>query len=199
MNDFFTVDPYPLTWPENWPRTKRPAVSNFYGNTIGKARDAVLKELRLMGARSIVISSNLPLRKDGQLAAVRVALADPGVAVYFERDGAGQCIPCDKWSAVEDNLWAIAKTVAALRGIDRWGAKAMVDATLKGFMALPESTGGGSWWNVLGVAATASVDDIRRAFFAKAKDVHPDLTGERSAWDAIQEAYDAGIAARSLT
>jgi hypothetical protein len=55
-------------------------------------------------------------------------ISDSGAAVYFTRKGRDQCIACDKWDSVRDNLHAIGKTIEALRGIDRWGTGEMVDA-----------------------------------------------------------------------
>ena len=39
-----------------------------------------------------------------------------------------RAIACDKWDSIRDNLHAVAKTIEALRGIDRWGTGEMVDA-----------------------------------------------------------------------
>lgn len=63
---------YPLQWPEGWPRTPygaRETDARFrgptYGLTFGRARDQMLAELELLGAKNVVISSNLELRQDG--------------------------------------------------------------------------------------------------------------------------------------
>ncbi|WP_051532952.1 hypothetical protein [Arthrobacter sp. 9MFCol3.1] len=113
-----------------------------------------MAELRLLGVKNIVLSSNQELRRDGLPYAKRPQPMDRGVAVYFEREGKQQCIPCDKWSRIEDNVQAIRKTIEALRGLERWGAKSMVDAAFQGFLALPATSQAmqlAAWWEVLGV------------------------------------------------
>lgn len=56
-----------------------------------------------------------------------------GGAVYFKLDGEDQCIPCDKWRTIAENMRAIEKTIEALRGLERWRAKEMVNAPFRGF------------------------------------------------------------------
>jgi hypothetical protein len=79
---------YPLAWPEGWVRTrpqdrkpqsqwKKPA--NFY-------RDSLEKEFERMKSPSSLISSNIPLNLRGALTP-GIEPLDPGVAVYFSREG----------------------------------------------------------------------------------------------------------------
>jgi hypothetical protein len=100
-----------------------------------------MNEIRKLGSKQVVISSNLELRNDGLPRASQRAPTDQGVAVYFNLNGRSQCFPCDRWTTVEHNLWAIAKSIEALRGLERWGAKTMVDAAFRGFQALPAPDG----------------------------------------------------------
>ncbi len=83
------------------------------------------------------------------------------------------CFACDKWDQVEDNLYAIAKTIEALRGIERWGTGDMVEQAFTGFVSLPSN----SPWSTLGVDPAASPGEIEGAYRAKAKDAHPDRGG----------------------
>lgn len=50
---------------------------------MGKARDQLLAELRLLGAKGLVVSTNVELRLDGLPYSESRHIADPGVAVYF--------------------------------------------------------------------------------------------------------------------
>ena len=193
------TDAYPLTWPPGWRRTPnhqiRPA---RFGTSFAKARDSLLNELRLLGARSIVISSNITLRRDGLPYANTPQPVDRGVAVYFDREGKQQCIPCDKWARIEDNIHAVNLTVAALRGLDRWGAKDMVDAAFRGFQALPAPDGSpmigrAPWYDILGVEPTSTKDEIRRRYLELAKETHPDLGGSVTTFQTIKEAYEEGL------
>ena len=64
----------------------------------------IVRELHLLGARNIVISTNIELRREGLPDAGRPAPADLGVAVYFTYNGSEQCIPCDKWRTIRENM-----------------------------------------------------------------------------------------------
>lgn len=130
------VDAYPLQWPAGKPRTQIPKRSNFSGSQ-NECQNQVVKEVKLLGGRNLVISTNIKLRQDGLPYASQRAPDDKGVAVYFEYEGNQQCFACDKWDLVKDNMRAIAKTIEALRGIGRWGSGDMVRSAFKGFQALP--------------------------------------------------------------
>jgi hypothetical protein len=107
------IQAYPLQWPEGWPRTKVRRAASFDTRFID-ARDGLLNEVRLMGGRQPVISSNVPLRMDGLPRANFTRDPDPGVAVYFALQSEPRVFACDRWTHVEDNLQAIRKTIEAL-------------------------------------------------------------------------------------
>lgn len=189
---------YPLQWPAGWPRAQSRQYSNFYA-TQSQAQQGILHQLKLLKAQDVVISTNVRLRRDGLPYTGDRAPADPGVAVYFILNGQQQCIPCDKWARVWENMRAIEKTIEALRGIERWGAKEMVDAAFRGFQALPAPSGGeyleadAPWYVILGVNQFASKDEIKVAYREKAKSAHPDQGGSSREWESLQRAYDKGI------
>lgn len=184
------IEAHPLSWPAGWPRTARPERSRFEV-TFTDARRGVIYEIERLGGRDIVISSNLPLRKDGLPYANTREPDDPGVAVYFILDGQQRCFPVDKWDRVRDNLRAIEKSVEALRGLDRWGSKHMIDAAFAGFAALP--AGGAqdpdAWWTVLEVESDATLGEIREAYRRLVRLHHPDVGGYPPRFLRIQEAY----------
>jgi hypothetical protein len=184
------IDAYPLTWPVHWPRTHTPQRSSFQ-TTIANARMGVLRELEFLGARDIVISSNAELLRNGDIASRQRYIEDTGVAVYFTLRGEQKCIPCDKWIALQDNLRAIEKTINALRGIERWGAKELVDAAFRGFEALPS---GERWWEILAVPQSASKDVVTMAYRRLVKLQHPDAGGDAERFHRIQQAYDEAVA-----
>ena len=184
---------FPLHWPAHWPRTEYPQRARF-DTSQDRAQRGILFELDLMGVsgESIVISTNLELRRDGLPYTRQRYMNDPGVAVYFVRDGQQLCIPCDKWDRIQDNMQAIRKTLEALRGLERWGAKTMVDAAFPGFDALPaqstpaQSTDG--WWVVLGVDRGASFDEVGAAYRRRVKETHPDMGGSAEAFQRVHDA-----------
>lgn len=185
MSNTFTA--YPLAWPMGWGRTSRRSRSRYSDRSVAMARIELTDELRLMGARDVVISSNLQLRNDGLPRSGQRQPLDPGVAVYFKRKGADGCFACDTWLSVEDNLWAIVLTIRALRQIDRAGASDMLDRAFTGFQALPAPSS--EWWQVLGVESDVAEVLVRARYRELVKLHHPDAGGDRIQFERIQNAW----------
>lgn len=190
------MDAYPLQWPAGWPRSKSPQPARFQV-TMNESVKNLYDELDRLGASNIIVSSNMRLRLDGRPTATQNRLEDEGIAVYFTLSGAQQCIPCDKWSTVKDNVRAVGLTVAALRGLERWGAKEMVNAAFRGFRALPENIILGEhvsrpWHEVLQVSPNADQEIIRAAWKRLISRYHPDNTesGDATKFAEVQKAYN---------
>ena len=195
-----TVEAFPLHWPAGRPRTEPHWREHArFDTSMARARDAVVLEIeRLTGTRrygdaNIVISTNVELRQDGLPYANRRAPADTGVAVYFTHRGRQLCFACDRWIRIEDNMQAIAKTIEALRGIERWGTGDMLEAAFTGFVALPAPGAEKHWRDVLGPCLT--IDDARAAYRRAAAVAHPDRGGSDTqmaelnrAWEQAQQA-----------
>jgi hypothetical protein len=133
------------------------------------------------------------LRRDGLPYAGRRPVQDPGVAVYFRLNGEDRCIAVDRWDSVGDNMHAIALTINALRGLDRWGSTGMVAAAFAGFAALPAGgiSDGRPWRAVLEVAPDADRASIDSAYRRLVKVWHPDVNGgDDSRFLEIQAAYE---------
>lgn len=184
-----TAEAFPLAWPAGWSRAGKRKPAPF-GMTMAGARDHLMSELRLMGARYPVLSSNVELRRDGLPYANQREPSDPGVAVYFEWHGKQMTFACDRWDKVRDNVRAIGKTIEALRGIERWGASDMMERAFSAFEALPAPE---QWWQVLGVPQNASRDEIQRAYREKARTAHPDAGGSDAAMSRLNAARDQGL------
>lgn len=193
------IDAYPLQWPAAWPRTERPQRAAFK-TPLAAAREELRTELRRLGATNVVISTNIIVNADGTYRSKQRVPDDRGVAVYFKLRGEEQCFPCDRWSQVEDNLHAIALSIGALRGLDRWGAKEMVNAAFRGFKALPASAivtpfTAKPWHEVLEVSPTASAETIRAAYKSHLLKAHPDQGGTATQFQIVQNAYkQSGVA-----
>jgi len=192
---------YPLQWPLGRKRTEwhQRARARFekqrtrQAHTVGEGVQEILRELRLMDARDVVISSNIQLRADGLPRSGQPQPADPGVAVYFKFDGQPVALCCDCWDKVEHNLWAVVLTVEAMRGIDRWGA-AKLSATFTGYAALPAPSSP-TWWKDLEVDEHATAAEIKAAYRAKMKELHPDtaispVAGDLEEFHRVQQAYE---------
>lgn len=187
---------YPLAWPEGWPRTadyKRTTRSPF-STTFDKARRDLLRELTLLGARHIVISSWLPLRNDGHPRAdvARRKIEDPGVAVYFELRNRPMVMARDAYWNVHDNIRSIGLGIAHLRGLERHGGATMMERAFEGFAQLP-SPESVDCFVTLGVRPSASVDEINAAFRDLARKAHPDVGGSADLMAKLSAARDLAI------
>jgi hypothetical protein len=180
---------YPLSWPEGWKRSRYYEDSRFKTG-FGAARNLLFAELEKMGAQKIILSTNIPLRNDGlPRANVRPDGGDSGVAVYFERKGRSMVLACDKYRQAWDNIYAIAKTIEAMRGIERWGAADMMERAFTGFSALPAKASS-PWREILNVSETATMEQVDCSFRALAKEHHPDAGGEEDKFRAIIQARE---------
>jgi len=106
----------------------------------------------------------------------------------FEFGGLRAAMPCDRWTKVEDNLHSIAKTIEAMRGIERWGAKNMIKAAFTGFVALPAASRR-HWREVLGVT-DGQGSSLESAYKRLRSKHHPDKGGTSERFNEVQVAYD---------
>lgn len=168
------AEAYPLHWPPGRRRTKHPVRARF-DTSMASARDGLMWQLGQLGAKSITLSTNVALRRDGLPYANQREPDDTGVAVYFVHNKKSMCFSCDRWDRVRDNIRAIEKTVEAMRGIERWGTGDMVAAAFSGFESLPppgatSEPAQKAWWVVLGVEPGATEEEIRAAYKARARE-----------------------------
>jgi hypothetical protein len=201
------TEAYPLTWPMGWKRENNRGRARFskgvrqYSSdgqsswnsktqlSIADGTKRVLRVLEQMGyGTSVVISSNLQLRNDGLPRSNQRAPSDPGVAVYWGRGNKSRCIAVDQYDRIADNLAAIAATLEAMRAIERHGGAAILDRAFTGFTALPAPE---QPFQVLGVGANASKDEIERAYRRLASEHHPDRGGDPDQMSRINAARDA--------
>jgi hypothetical protein len=175
-----SITAYPLSWPQGWPTTQFRQQARF--KTDLKAALANLQnEIALMGGKNVILSSNYTLGVSKP--------QNPGVCAYFTWQGLQMAIPCDRWAKIEDNVQAIALTVQAMRGMERWGAKHMIQAMFSGFKCLPGPGTARKWWEVLQCSQNSTREQIAAAYKARAKVCHPDVGGTREQWDELEQAY----------
>ncbi len=137
----------------------------------------------------IVISTNVPTRLDGTPRSDRPEPRDSGAAVYWgTKKGEQRCMAIDRYERVADNLAAIAATLDAMRAIERHGGATILDRAFSGFaqLAAPEQP-----FQVLGVSAHASKEEIERAYRLLASKHHPDKGGDPNEMARINAARDA--------
>lgn len=195
MTQRSSVEAFPLYWPEGWKRTSFRESSRFKTG-FGAARQFLILEIERMGGHKTIISSNISLRNDGLPRANMPQPSDPGIAVYFTRGGKEYVFACDKFSKTHDNIYAIAKTIEAMRGIERWGASDMMERAFTGFSALPAKAA--QWWrHPLGFdeSQIVTADDVQSRFRELAHSCHPDKSGGNSEqFMLINQARDAALA-----
>ena len=183
-----TVTAWPLYWPTGWERT--PAMDrsayHFRKTTLFHSTQLVIDELRRLRVAmdDIVISTNLRTRPDGIPYSKQPQAQDPGVAVWFVLDKEERVLACDKWSHVEHNLRAIALHIESIRAQMRWGVGSSRQA-FQGFVAIPAETTGMPWWEYFALDRDATREDVEAAYKASAKIDHPDMGGDRAAWDRL--------------
>ena len=191
------IPSFPLRWPAGWERTpdhKRKASTRF-NTTFDRARRDLNAELGRLGAKSVVISSWLPLRRDGQPYSdqARRRLEDPGVAVYFMLRGKQMVMARDAYTNVHDNLRSIGLGIAHLRGLERHGGGMMMERAFGGFEALanPETFDA---WAILGLRKEgATIADVQAAFRRRATTAHPDSGGSTEKFQELEGAKRVAI------
>lgn len=149
-------------------------------------------ELQRLGAADIILSTNLPLRQDGEpYSNMKPDGNDKGVAVYFQLNGCPTVFCCDAWDRIEANMHSVALTIAAMRGIDRWKCSDMMKRMFSGFVALPESTERDPY-QVLSITKDASPEKIRYAWAVLTRQYHPDngSAPDRDKFEEVQNAYN---------
>lgn len=196
------ITAYPLCWPPGWRRTRSRTSAKFGhragGITIEEGVQRIRGELRRMGIAlsSIIISTDLKLRRDGlPFSDQPIGKLDPGAAIYW-RDGRHQrCMAIDRYTHITDNLAAIAATIEAMRAIERHGGAEILDRAFTGFAALPAPASEDKPHEVLGVAETATHDEIEYAYRRIAQQAHPDKGGSDEHMAKVNAARDAMLGA----
>ena len=197
---------YPLSWPPGWPRTdeydRRDGKFNFRKPggrfwTFAEARNALLEELRRLGAQDIVVSTNFKPDRNGIPVEGSRRPPDQGVAVYFTLERKPKTMARDTYLRIEENMRALTLTIEAMRAIERHGGGQMMSRAFEGFTALPPpmvTPPKRDCWAVLDLLPTRQVEVIRAAYRALAKKRHPDVDGGSAAAMAeLQAAYEEAL------
>jgi len=187
------VAAFPLYWPLEHKRSVYRREARFQVDFV-KARNELLRELNRLGARDVVLSSNIPLRRDGLPAVPDREPTDPGVALYFNRKSRGYVIACDQFNRVRWNLRAIGATIEALRSIERHGTTSMLEQAFSGFAALPPGPMPKSWREVLDMPpGPCPITAVRARHHELVQVHHPDVGGDVARMAEINTAYDQAI------
>lgn len=178
---------FPLSWPTGWKRTTSRKSARFFATsastdglqrwkggrvTIAQAIERLDKQLRMLGATSPILSTNVSLGRRGEPLSSRGEPQDPGAACYFQLKGKPRVLACDTWDRVADNIAAIAAHIDAMRRIERYGVGNLEQA-FAGYDALPapNADNRAPWRGMLGFKpnAVVTVDDVQIAYRTHAK------------------------------
>tara|TARA_R110002049_G_scaffold2743_1_gene20915 strand:+ start:12893 stop:13591 length:699 start_codon:yes stop_codon:yes gene_type:complete len=199
FNRCIMIEAYPLHWPEGWPRNNVQEHSRFK-STMAKSRDFLVAEINrlcspysktyldLHDPSGIIISTNVQLRNDGLPYASQRLPTDSGVAVYFTFNEKQMCFASDKYYYVWENLHAIAKTIEAIRAIERWSASDMMERAFTGFVALPPQNE--HWRTVLKVSEDCTLENCSTNYKFLRSKYHPDKGGDRDDFVKLQKAWE---------
>lgn len=220
------VAAFPLRWPDGWPRTpaderasgrqfksgdpyERDASAPDGRRWVGKrditpdrARRMLAEQLGLLGATGVVLSTNVPLRADGELRAdaARYRISDTGAAIYFTLDGRQMVMAQDAFETVAANVRSLGLAVEAMRALRRHGGGALAGRAFAGFAALPPPITAGppeaSWREVLGFDAGADVnaDQVKLRYRFLATQIADDASKGDADMARLNVARDAALA-----
>jgi DnaJ-class molecular chaperone with C-terminal Zn finger domain len=130
-----------------------------------------------------------------------------GVKITFDRAGKRYVRECSKYENSLDNLRVIGLQIEYLyRALEVYAEDIVetsfdieFDRIFNGFLATPDDTalllgdGTAQWYEILGVKADASREDIRSAFRALSLVHHPDRGGRDEDFKRINEAFRQGM------
>jgi hypothetical protein len=147
--------------------------------TITVAVERLEDQLTRLNADHPILSTNLELRLNGQPRSGQKDPEDSGAAVYFTLKGKRTVLACDKWVRVADNVAALAAHIRAIRSVENYGVGTLEQA-FRGYQAIEDYTSGIPWRRILGYKDGEHPDliEVEKRFRARARDVHPDMTGE---------------------
>ena len=189
------VTAYPLCWPAGWSRPKKTVQSRF-GKwdkpiTISLATYFTLEQLRMMGKKrdQVIISSDLKLRNDGLPYSTQRDPEDKGVSVWWMDGDEQKVIALAPYNRIADNLYAIGKTLEAMRGISRWGGAEILTRTFSGFAALEHLPDEKPWWEVLGCEENDPEETVVFRYKKVRSFCHPNNGGTVEEFDEINKAF----------
>lgn len=173
------VDAYPLSWPTGQKRAEYRLDSRYRVN-FAQARDDLFRELDLWGAYAAVLSTNVPLRRDGLPYAGKWREPDdPGAAIYWmSAEGEPMALAIDCWGTVRENVRALGIAISCYRGLERTGSKEVQNQAYQGLKRLgsPEAFDPLVVMGFDGMPAT--LEELEARFRQLAKVRHPDRGGD---------------------
>jgi len=189
---------YPLAWPAHKPRTdwRFRKAGQFKKEDRHISRDQAIKrvrgELDKMGAKNLVASTDVPIRRDGMPYSNRSEEpSDPGCCIYFQIGDKPYAMACDTFDNLAQNIAAVAAHLSATRAMERYGVATTAE-TIQAFTALPPPAPKTTldWRPIL--KDPTSLADAEDTYRILARRYHPDApNGSQAAMADLNAAIDA--------
>lgn len=192
---------YPLDWPFGYSRTTKADITwSRFDQTMDKEQQALKIEINRLKADDLIISTNIRVYKNSEnfyAQDLNKSLEDNGVAIYFKYKGKDIAMCCDKYNKIWENMYALAKGIEALRGMERWGVSDFIEKAFTGFQAIAEKSEmfSRSIWEILGLnEKPESTVIIHQCYKKMTKECHPDMpNGSSEKWHELQNAYNSAL------
>lgn len=189
-----------LDWPEGFERTDpadRTSYPSGFEVTRTHAFDSIVEELgRLEGAMNIRVETAAPhTSKQPHRPYADRDPDDPGVVAYYDQQGQGYAVACDRWDNLRDNARAIALYIDAKRAINRYGVATVgsefaTQALPTGEEDVVVAGAGRSPHDVLSVSEDAPEATVKGAYRELLKERHPDHGGSKAEFRQLQQAKE---------
>jgi hypothetical protein len=186
-----------LDWPDNFERTeprKRTACPNGFRVTRSVAFSNILDELQTWdGVKDVQLDSGAEHQKrNPNKPYANSSFDDPGVVVYFEKDGEQMAAACDRWDNPRDNAQDLYYYLHETRMQEQRGTVTGQSEYEK--LRLPSGdeavAGDPPPHKVLGVNKDATEAEIREAYQERAKQTHADQGGSTEDFKRVQRAKE---------
>ena len=188
-----------IDWPDAFPRTPAEDREPYPGGfrvTRSTAFQNVLDELRTWdGVTDVQLDSGAEHQKQNpNKPYARASFEDPGVVVYFTKDGEQMAAACDQWDNPRDNAQDLYHYLHETRMQEQRGTVTAESEYEK--LRLPSGDGDAVAASpppheVLGVSPDAPEAAVKGAYRELVKERHPDHGGSQEQFKRLQNAKEA--------
>lgn len=184
-----------LDWPLGRPITHKPKRSRFDSHSLSKCIDELGLELKRLRAEDVVLTANWEVSahtRRPNVAQPRSRVEHFGVSVFWRRAARSYQLACDTYSSWEDNLWALARHIEAVRTQERYGVATLEEAFKGAELALPAAPQHRAPHEVLGLTQQQARDraNVDACYRTLAREHHPDAGGSADQMAALTSARD---------
>lgn len=186
-----------LEWPANFERTdprKRTECPNGFQVTRSVAFENILDELQTWsGVKDVQLDFGAEQQKrNPNKPYANSSFDDPGVVVYFEKDGQDMAAACDRWDNPRDNAQDLYYYLNETRMQEQRGTVTGQSEYEK--LRLPsgddEIAADPPAHKVLGVDADATKQEVKEAYRERVKQTHKDQGGDTESFKKVQRAKE---------